>query len=319
MDVTGKMSTAVLFIIFNRPDTTAKVFEAIRRAQPAKLYIAADAPREDHPADEANCAKARSVTETIDWPCEVKRLYQSVNLGCSRGPRAAFNWFFAQEPEGIILEDDCVPHPDFFSFAAEMLHRYRNNPQIISINGSSLGYRLTNGCSHTFSRYMNMWGWATWADRARAVDYELHEWKQIANPLWWLYRHMRRHVFDADIHWYRYWKDKFDRTINEKNITWWDWQWIFHQLKNRQLSVVPARNLVTNIGFTHNATHTRASDNPAANLPCEALPATLIHPEKIRYDRYYEKHFVKWVWCYHRQPSVAAGIKHTLSYLLRNL
>ena len=139
------INTPVLFIIFNRPDSTKKVFEAIKQAKPSLLYIAADAPRTGNLNDAANCKAARAITENIDWPCEVKRLYQAKNLGCSFGPRAAFDWFFAQEPEGIILEDDCVPDPSFFTFAATMLERYRDNKKIISINGTNLGYKLTVG------------------------------------------------------------------------------------------------------------------------------------------------------------------------------
>ncbi len=307
---------SVLFIVFNRPDKTRKVFEAIRFAQPSKLYIAADAPRYNRPEDQENCSLTRVITERVDWPCDVKRLYQNTNQGCSLGPRAAFDWFFSQEEEGIILEDDCVPHPDFFSFAAAMLDRYRNDQRIISINGSNLGYQLRTGDSYTYSRFMNMWGWATWANRATAVDYKLEEWRRIRHPLLWVYRHLKQDLFDTDINWYRYWKDKFDRTINSEEITWWDWQWVFHQVKNRQLSVVPAHNLITNIGFTPDATHTTVADNPAAHLPVYGLPQPWKHPQNMKFDRNYEELFVKWVWCYHRRLPARFHFKKFISDFL---
>lgn len=306
----------VLLIIFNRPDTTAKVFEAIRRVKPARLYVAADAPGKDKPEDNEKCKAARAVTDTIDWPCKVERLYQENNLGCSLGPRAAFNWFFSQEKEGIILEDDCVPHPDFFLFAGEMLNRFRDNKKIISINGSNLGYKPSHGYSYSFSRFMNMWGWATWADRAKEIDYSLNEWKKIKSPLWYLYRKMRQGLFDTDINWYKYWKYKFDLTVTT-NFTWWDWQWIYHQLANRQYSVVPAVNLVTNIGFTSDATHTHEETNPAANIPVGAMPVTYRHPLKVKPDFIYEEEFVKWVWCYHKRLPVSFYFKQMIRSILK--
>lgn len=294
-------SPAVLFVIFNRPSTTLQVFEAIRFAKPSRLYIAADAPRAGNTSDEEKCIATRAVTENIDWPCEVKRLYQEHNLGCSAGPRAAFSWFFAQEKEGIILEDDCVPHPSFFSFATAMLEKYRDNKKIISINGSNLGYELKDGNSYTFSRFMNMWGWATWADRAGSIDYTLTEWKEVKHPLLFLYKKMRQGFFDLDINWYKYWQHKFDLTITREIISWWDWQWIWHQTLHQKLSIVPAMNLVTNIGFDADATHTHEAGNPAANIPTKAIEQPLKHPSSIQPNFIYEEEYVKWVWCYHKR------------------
>jgi hypothetical protein len=308
---------SVLLIIFNRPDTTKRVFEAIRFAKPSRLYIAADAPRADNISDIHNCNDARLITEQIDWNCEVKRLYQKQNLGCSFGPRSAFDWFFSHETEGIILEDDCVPHPEFFVFASDMLDRYRNNDRILSISGSNLGYQLTNSDSYTFSRFMNMWGWATWANRANAIDYNLNVWKQVQQPLWFLYNHMRQNFFDTDILWYKYWQHKFDLTVNKEIVTWWDWQWIFHQLTNRSFSIVPAVNLVSNIGFDANATHTHEAENPAANIPIYSISFPLQHPSKLKIDYVYEEQFVKWVWCYHKRLPTIFYIKQFISRLIR--
>ena len=311
------LTPSVLLIIFNRPDTTQKVFDAIRRAQPARLYIAADAARRGNSTDEVKCNATRAVTETIDWPCEVKRLYQEQNLGCSFGPRTAFNWFFSQEPEGIMLEDDCVPHPHFFSFAQAMLERYRNDQRILSINGSNLGYQLSNGNSYTYSRFMNMWGWATWADRAQAIDYSMSEWKQVQQPLWVLYKRMRQDLFDTDINWYKHWQHKFDLTVTKETITWWDWQWIYYQLTHSRLSIVPAVNLVSNIGFDAGATHTHEAENPAANIPTHPMPFPFKHPVKLKPDFVYEEQFVKWVWCYHKRLPTIFYIKKIISQLIR--
>lgn len=303
------LDTAVLLIVFNRPGTTAKVFEAIREAAPSRLYIASDAPRFGHPTDVAKNREVKQIVSRVDWPCEVKTQFQEENLGCSLGPRAAFSWFFQHEEEGIILEDDCVPHKSFFYFCAEMLDKYRDNHRIISVNGSNLGYNLNNGDSYTFSRFMNMWGWATWRRSAEAVDYELKDWKHQKQPLLTLYSRLRQNILDTDLHWYRYWKDKFDRTVNGGKVTWWDWQWIYHQTRNQQLSIVPSVNLVSNIGFHDDATHTKAGDNPAASIPAVAMQFPLQHPRSMSVDLNYEEEFVKWVWCYHRRQPASYHIK----------
>lgn len=310
---------AVLLIIFNRPATTQKVFNAIRIEQPLKLYVAADAPRIGNEKDAALSTAAKIITQNIDWPCEVKRLYSKKNLGCNKGPRAAFDWFFSQEDEGVILEDDCEPHPDFFSFAAAMLAKYRTNKKIISINGSNLGYELKDGNSYTFSRFMNMWGWATWADRAIEIDYSLESWKRIKHPLWFLYKKMGQGIFDVDINWYKYWQQKFNLTIDKEIITWWDWQWIWHQTLHQKLSIVPAVNLISNIGFDRDATHTHERGNPAANIPTQSMKKPLCHPAKVKSDLAYEERFVKWVWCYHKRLPMMFYLKQTISEVFRNV
>ncbi|MBI1781728.1 MAG: hypothetical protein HYR66_10220 [Sphingobacteriales bacterium] len=198
-----------------------------------------------------------------------------------------------------------------------MLNRFRDNKKIISINGSNLGYKPLHGYSYSFSRFMNMWGWATWADRANKIDYTLEEWKNEKMPMWTLYKRMRQGIFDSDINWYKYWKDKFDKTIRQPAITWWDWQWIYHQLKHKQLSIVPSSNLVTNIGFTSEATHTREATNPAANIPVAAMPVFYRHPLKVKPDFIYEEAFVKWVWCYHKRLPLSFYFKQMIRSILK--
>lgn len=306
------LTPPVLFLIFNRPANTQKVFEAIRQSQPSRLYIAADAPRPGNRIEEGKCRLTREVTEQIDWSCDVKRLFRDENLGCGLAVSDAINWFFAHEPEGIILEDDCLPHPDFFTFAATLLERYRNDYRIISINGSSLGYHPANPHSYSYSRFMNMWGWATWRDRAVQIDYQMNEWKSIPNKTWWVYSHAKQQFFDADINWYRLWRDKFNKVAGDAGFTW-DWQWIYYQLKNKQYSIVPSVNLISNIGFDAEATHTVETANPAANIPVETMSSQLDYPYDIQPDYVYEEQYVKWVWCYHKRLPAIFYIKQFIS------
>jgi hypothetical protein len=309
--------TPVLFIVFNRPSTTTKVFEAIREVQPSRLYIAGDAPRPGNASDLQKCAEVRDIVRKVDWNCSVEYLFQENNLGCSLGPRAAFKWFFDREEEGIILEDDCLPNRSFFLFCKEMLEKYRHDPRIISINGSNLGYQIPRTDSYTFSLFMNMWGWATWRRSAEKIDYNLAQWKTEKMPLYTMYKRLRQNVFDLDINWYRYWQHKFDLTVQRENFSWWDWQWIYHQTRDKQLSIVPGKNLVTNIGFTDEATHTKAQDNPAAFLAAEEMTFPLNHPVKVKRDLTYEEEKVKWVWCYHKRTSFPGFVINNIKERLK--
>ncbi|MBW7840188.1 MAG: glycosyltransferase family 2 protein [Chitinophagaceae bacterium] len=307
--------TPVLFIVFNRPDTTQKVFDAIRKAQPSKLFIAADGPRKNKEGEEERCRRVRTIVSEVDWPCEVSTLYRDKNLGCGLAVSGALNWFFEHNEEGIILEDDCVPHPDFFTFCSEMLEYYRHNDKIISISGCNLGYRFNINKSYAYSRFMNMWGWATWRRATVKIDYRMEDWKQQKNKLFTTYRLLRQNVFDGDINWYKLWREKFDKVSADRNFTW-DWQWSYYQLGHKLLSVVPAKNLVTNIGFHNEATHTLAENNPSANIPAVAMEFPLVHPDKIIPDFGYEEKAVKYTWCYHRRmPLKNYLMNRVLDYL----
>jgi hypothetical protein len=309
--------TPLLLLIFNRPDLTETVFSVIKQIKPSFLFIAADGPRRTIHSDIDNCEKARKITEQIDWECKVERLYHNYNLGSSLAPRTAYRWFFSNVQEGIILEDDCVPHLDFFHFASLMLDRYRNDTKIFSINGSNFGYNLESGDSYTFTRYMNMWGWATWSNRINNVDYSLSQWEKIEHPILFLYQKLRNNIFDFDIAWYLYWKDKFDKSLNNTTVTWWDWQCIFYQILSNQYSIVPSVNLVTNIGFSSSATHTTDSSNPASNIKTESIAFPIVHPKALKVDFKYEEKCVKWIWCYHTRISILSYFKTTiLKYLL---
>ena len=158
----------LLMIAFNRPEKTRRVFEAVTAAAPRRLYLAADGPRADVPSDRQRCEQTRRVLEDVTWPCEVTRLYQSDNLGCKRGVGAAIDWFLAHEESGVILEDDCLPTPDFFRFCAELLDLYRDAPEVMMIGGHNpLGTWDRSLSDYLFSRRTTpIWGWATWAGMA---------------------------------------------------------------------------------------------------------------------------------------------------------
>src|SRR5262245_55441705 len=106
------MTPPILLLVFNRPETTSRVFQAIRAVRPNKLYVAADGPRSDRAGEAERCVEVRRIATAVDWPCEMRTLFREENLGCRRAVSGAITWFFEQEEAGIILEDDCLPHPD---------------------------------------------------------------------------------------------------------------------------------------------------------------------------------------------------------------
>src|ERR1700690_1974577 len=156
------MQSPVLFLVFNRPDTTRRVFEAIRSAQPPRLYVAADGPRGARAGEAERCAEVRRIATAVNWPCEVKTLFRDCNLGCKMGVSSGITWFFEHEPEGIILEDDVLPVPTFFDFCDELLARFRNDDRVAMISGSNLiAGHFDPAESYFFSRCAQIWGWAS--------------------------------------------------------------------------------------------------------------------------------------------------------------
>ena len=174
------LNTPILFLIFNRPEITARVFQEIRKAKPKQIYIAADGPRIDHPDDTALCNKTRQICDSIDWDCEVKTLFREENLGCQLAVSNAIDWFFKHESEGIILEDDCLPSQSFFHFCAELLDFYRDDEEIMCISGNNFQQgRGDDEESYYFSRYPHCWGWATWRRAWNKYDHDMSRWKEF--------------------------------------------------------------------------------------------------------------------------------------------
>ena len=162
-EIPSPLQTPVLFLIFNRPDTTEKVFDAIRAAKPLRLYVASDGPRANQSGEDQIVNKVREISTSVDWSCEVKTLFQKENLGCKKAVSKGITWFFEQEKQGIILEDDCLPHPDFFVFCENLLEHYADNKHVWAITGDNFqnGQKRGEG-SYYFSRYNHVWGWASW-------------------------------------------------------------------------------------------------------------------------------------------------------------
>lgn len=264
-------TSPVLFLVFNRLDTTAKVFEVIKKAKPPKLYVAADGHRKNKIGEQEKCAAVRNyVLENIDWACDVKTLFRAENMGCKNAVSSAISWFFDNEGHGIVLEDDCLPSLSFFGFCDELLAKYADNSMVMSISGyNALGD--TSGHyseSYHFSKYFHCWGWASWRRAWQGYDKKMAAWEkysaenklQLVQPDW---------AFSA------YWTDIFNE-VYEGKIDTWDYQMYFHVLQSEGVCCTPSKNLVTNIGFGKDATHT--SDKNLVAVPAFQLNFPLIHP-----------------------------------------
>ncbi|MDP3189154.1 glycosyltransferase family 2 protein [Limnobacter sp.] len=245
---------AVLMLVFNRPDVTEQVFQAVRQARPPRLYVAADGPRSSRPDDRQTTAQVREVFAHVDWPCEVHTRFLEENLGCRNAVSSAIDWFFEHEEQGIILEDDVLPSPAFFPYCDTMLERYKDDERVFSVVGNNLvepWYKHAE--SYFFSKVFFVWGWASWRRAWQHYDVNMASWptsKKQQNLLQ-LLPTLRLHA--------AYWKLVFDLAYKNQ-ISTWDHQWTYTHWENQALCVTPAQNLVRNIGFGGDATHTSGSD-----------------------------------------------------------
>jgi len=266
-----QLQTPVVLCIFNRPDTTERVFAEIAKAKPPKLLVVADGPRPDRQGEDAKCAAARAIIEGVDWDCEVLKNYAEENLGAGRRISSGLDWVFSMVNEAIILEDDCLPHPTFFRFCEELLERFRLDNRVMTVNGSNFQFGgRRREYSYYFSRYPNSWGWATWKRAWRLYDFEIKLWPELQQGGWLKDILGERRAVN-------YWENIFNLMFKGQ-IDTWDYQWIFCCWINNGLSITPNVNLVSNIGCKDDATHTTNINSIHANLNVTEMDFPLHHP-----------------------------------------
>jgi len=268
------MTTPVAFIIFNRPDTTEKVFAEIRRARPSKLYIIADGPRT--PEEKALTDAVRDAAGPVDWPCEVNKIFSNNNLGCRGRVITGLNEVFEKEEKAIIVEDDCLPHPDFFEFCEVLLEKYQKDDRVGTINGTTIPGTGTNiEASYYFSNFSVIWGWATWKRTWQLVDNNMEVYSTLSNTEWLGKTFPDNPNAVEDI-------NKFlNMTASGYNA--WSYVLLFATLYHQKINIHPRQNLVSNIGFDSRGTHT-IGKAPHANLPAFPL-GTWNHPDELMVDQ----------------------------------
>jgi hypothetical protein len=267
------LDVPVLLMVYRRPDLTAQVFEAIAAARPRRLFIAADGPA--HPAEATACEEARRAASAVTWPCDVQTNFAPSNLGCQARVHSALDWFFAACESGIVLEDDCLPAPDFFRFCQALLARYHDDARVVHISGETYRRVRHTESSYYFSKYALTWGWATWRRAWQSFDLELRTWPALKR------QSAALALYDSADE-ASYWEGVFDRVHDGRMPTTWDYSWMY-ACWSQGLSIHPSTNLVRNIGTPERATH--MTTNPFANRTVGVLEQELRHPVWMLRDR----------------------------------
>jgi len=278
------MNIPVLFLVFKRPETTKRVFQAIRAAKPPRLYVAADGPRPGYEGEAEKCEKARKTATDVDWPCDVKVLFRDENLGCGPAVKSAIDWFFENEEMGIILEDDVLPKPSFFPFCEELLHRYKTDTRIGMISGNNHAGYIPYNDSYFFSKYKMIWGWATWKRSWDVMDFEM-SWLQ--SPCANMIIKNMGHGKASEKHWLR-----IIDLLQKMRVNSWAYRWFFSLAAQNLLCIFPRYNLAANIGYGAESTHTPGKA-PRAYVDAQDIEFPLHHPQFViantDHDRLLEK------------------------------
>jgi hypothetical protein len=277
------LETPVLFIIYNRPDVTEKVFDKIKKIRPSRLYVVADGPKNQ--ADWKACKETRDVI-SVNWKCELHTLFREENWGCKRSVSNGISWAFEQEEKLIILEVDTLPNLSFFKFCDDLLKIYKSNNQVFSITGVNWQNGKWRGSgSYYFSHYPGIWGWATWKNRWEKFDSVLSDLYQQINK--GFLDHLTNCDDEKEFH--------LCNLINTKSgkIDSWGFAWHFTFYKYKAFCIVPNCNLISNIGFDHRATHTKQNDSWKANQPGKEMIFPLIDPNKVERNLKADKYMAR--------------------------
>ena len=283
--------TAVLFLVFNRLDTTKQVFDTIRQAKPPRLYVAADGARanKEGEADKAQAVRDY-IMQNVDWECEVKTLFRDENLGCKYGVSGAIDWFFENEEMGIILEDDCLPSQSFFWFCEELLEKYKDDMRVWHIGGylhniATEELKFTKE-SYFFSKYTNIWGWATWKNRWQKYDVNIVSFLELKNKI---------DIEQLTLVNYKMANNRLKNNLEHivNGMDTWDHQWWYTVNYNNGLVIKPKSNLIENIGIGHeNATHTRTKVSQFDSDVKNEIMFPIIHPSAVIINYLYDYYFV---------------------------
>lgn len=275
-------STPILFLIFNRPKHTQKVFDVLKELKPSKLYVSGDGARLNKTDDLTKIAETRAILSQVDWECEVYTRFNEDNLGCKNAVSQGISWFFSQVEAGIILEDDCLPDLSFFTFCQEMLLKYKDHNEVMHIGGTNFqdGKKRGEG-SYYFSRFPHIWGWASWR---RAWNHYNVDLKSFSEDDWNLI--IQRVLREPAERFFFF--DSRDRIMNGQLDTW-DFQWTFAIWKSDGIVISPNFNLVTNIGFGDEATHTLDPGSKNSGKLLQSL-TKIEHPSKIEVDKKADKY-----------------------------
>lgn len=278
------LKTPILFLIFNRPEVTQKVFNEIKKARPTHLFVAADGARPQVEGEKEKCEETRRIIDQVDWDCTVHTQFSEVNLGCGRMVSGAISWFFSEVEGGIILEDDCLPSMSFFPYCEEMLERFKDDERVMMITGTNFLQEWKSDRQSYHFGVGGIWGWATWRRAWKYFDFEMKGWGTVEGKE--SVRNCPLLINDTQ---YKEVQSLLNQTYKlQGKVSWWSYQWMFVYCSQSGLSVVPAKNLISNIGYGPEATHTKTV-SVYANITLGELEFPLKHPSYIVLDKEFEK------------------------------
>jgi hypothetical protein len=302
-----QFSTPIAFEIFNRPEHTRRVFSAIAALRPRELFIMADGPRPGRADDAQRCHETRAVVEKIDWPCQLLRNFSAENMGCRDRTISGLRWVFEHVDEVIFLEDDTLPDRTFFDFCREMLRRFRDDQRVVTVQALNLYPGRASGYSYFFSNLVGGWGRALWRRSWERFDPAMTIWPEVRQS------GLLANVFPERSH-CRYWQTIMDASYRGRFDSW-SYPFLLSCWLQSGLAVVPARNLVRNIGFGADSTHTKVDTGPG-KLPLQSLEFPLRHPPFVLADRGYDDRACDWLVRQSRPARRAANrMKRTIGAL----
>lgn len=271
----------VTLIIFNRPNITKKLIDSLRAIKPKKLFIIADGPRSNKSNDHIKCKQTREIIDSIDWECEIKKNYASTNLGCKQRISSGLDWVFEEVEETIILEDDCIPSPIFFSYCEFMLKKYKNNSLVMSIEGTRVteDYKVLG--VDEISKYAGLWGWATWKESWSKIDLDFKTYNYKS----------KYHLFKSlgITHFLTY--NRLFELCKQDKIDSWGYAWIYSILKEEGYVVLPSNNLIENVGFGNDSTHTTNNDSKLSKLNISKESIVLSNNNEMHLNSDYDKEY----------------------------
>ena len=275
--------TPILLITFNRPNHTRRVLAEILKQEPQNLYVCQDGARAGNELDKNKCKEVRDVIDELTSACAISNknfrlhtLYHKQNLGCGACPATGITWFFNHVEQGIIMEDDCLPHLDFFAYCEELLERYKDNPLVQFINSTLYHNRWICEGSYGFSHYMVTGAWAAWRRTWQGFDLDLHDLNA-----WFFRKQVLRLTWNpAEANWWFFKLKEIQKDTSKKS--YWDYQMQIHLFLNKAVTIHPKVNLISNIGFDSEATHTLSNDGIGNLAVYPILP--LHHPSSVAID-----------------------------------
>ena len=307
------MKIAILLITFNRLDTTKQVFEAIKKSQPPRLYIASEGLKSEKPGVSEKVQEVRDfIMNSIDWECEVFTRFRDENPGCKYAVTGAISWFFENEEMGIILEDDCVPNHSFFPFCQDLLQKYKNDERVMMITGTNylfLNYEMDD--SYFFSKYYIIWGWATWKRAWNLYEIEIHDYpkKKSEKQLEWIY---------SDNLLIKIYYTMFQQAYNNE-LDAWDIQWWYTCIFQNGLCIVPKYNLISNIG-DYGLFATGGTYDEFLRMPTKAIDYhNIIHPQHVVENGVYDRITIERLYGKYRKRNIYKKILPLIRYHFQNL